>query len=185
MLHSALRYFIAFSKKGGFIVNAIQVVFVLFVFFQGCTYAISPSMVEKSDKTISFEMLRTDPTMYKGRLVIFGGVIAQTSNLKQGTLITVSQKPLDYWGKPVRTNKTGGQFFVFSPRYLDSLTYDAGREITVAAEVAGTSLKALGEGEFDQPMLISKELKLWPRELGKAGAQTQWGDPLYDPQRLP
>lgn len=180
-----LYYAKKFYQRGGTHMNVVTLLCVVLFFFQGCTYAISPSLVEKSDKTISFEMLRTDPAIYKGRLVIFGGVIAQTSNLKQGTLITVIQKPLDYWGKPVRTNKTAGQFLVFSARYLDGLTYSAGREITVAAEVAGTRLHTLGEREFDQPVLISQELKLWPREQGRAGAQTQWGDPLYEPQRQP
>jgi outer membrane lipoprotein len=165
--------------------NALTKIFLAIIFIPGCTYAISPSMVEQCDKTITFEMLRTDPTLYKGRLVIFGGVIVETSNVKQGTVVTVRQKPLDYWGKPVSTNRTGGDFLLFTPRYLDSLTYGAGREVTVAAEVAGTTLKALGEGEFDQPVLVSKELKLWPREQGRPGTQMQWGDPLYDPQRQP
>jgi outer membrane lipoprotein len=165
--------------------NTIVALFGLLLVLQGCTYAISPSMVEKTDKTITFEMLRSDPTVYKGRLVLFGGVISQISNVKQGTLITVVQKPLDYWGKPVRTNKTGGQFLVFSPRYLDALTYDSGREITVAAEVGGTTLDALGDVEYDYPVLVSKELKLWPREQSQPGTQIQWGDPLYDPQQQP
>jgi len=152
---------------------------------QGCTYAISPAMVERTDKTITFEMLREDPTVYKGRIVIFGGVISKINNMNQGTLITVVQKPLDYWGKPERTNYTGGLFLVFFPRYLDALAYDSGREITVAAEVGGTSLEALGKEEYDYPVLVSKELKLWPKEQARPDTQTHWGDPLYDPQQQP
>jgi outer membrane lipoprotein len=165
--------------------NVITVLLGIVVFFQGCTYAISPAVADKADRTITFEMLRADPNLYAGKVVILGGVIAQITAVKQGTLITVVQKPLDYWGKPVRTNKTGGYFLVFSPRYLDSLTHASGRELTVAAEVGGTRLNVLGDTEYDYPVLSSKELKLWPSEQSRPGAQTQWGDPLYDPQRQP
>jgi outer membrane lipoprotein len=165
--------------------NVVTVLLFVVLFFQGCTYAISPALTDKADKAITFEMLRTDPNLYAGKVVILGGVIAQIAAVKQGTLITVVQKPLDYWGKPVRTNKAGGYFLVFYPRHLDSLTYDSGRELTVAAEVGGTKLKVLGDTEYDYPVLASKELKLWPREQTRPGTQTQWGDPLYDPQRQP
>jgi len=157
----------------------------LILSLQGCRYAISPEIVDNADKTITFEMLRSDPDLYQGRLVILGGTIAQITNVKSGVLITVDQKSLDYWGKPMRTTRTGGQYLIFYPRYLDFLSYAPGREITVAATVEGTKLKALGDSEFDYPVLISKELKLWPKEQKRPDAQTQWGDPLYDPQRQP
>jgi len=158
-------------------------VFVLFL--QGCTYALSSAVVDRADKTITFEMLRSDPNQFKGRIVILGGTIEQVADMKQGSLLTVVQKPLDYWGKPVRTTSSGGYYLLFSYRHLDSLSYALGRDITVAAEVAGTRLKALGDNEFDYPLLVLKEYKLWQKDQTRPGAQTQWGDPLYDPQRQP
>ena len=163
--------------------NRTIVLFTLIILLQGCSYAISPTVADKADKTITFEMLRADPGLYKGKIIILGGTIAEITNLKQGSLITVDQKPLDFWNKPTRTTRTGGRFLLFYPRAVDSLTYAFGRELTVAAEVAGTSLKALGDKEYDHPVLVSKELKLWSREQKRPEAQTQWGDPLYDPQR--
>jgi outer membrane lipoprotein len=117
--------------------------------------------------------------------VILGGTVAEITNLKQGSLITVDQKPLDFWGKPTRTSRTGGRFLIYFSRQVDSLTYSPGRELTVAGDVAGTSLKALGDKEYDHPILVSKELRLVPREQKRPDTQPQWGDPLYDPQRQP
>jgi outer membrane lipoprotein len=155
------------------------VLFGIMLFLHGCTYAVSPGMVEKADKTISFEKLRADPDLYQGKLLILGGTIAQITNLKQGSLIEVVQKPLDYWGKPKRTNRTGGRFLVLHSRYLNPMTYAPGRAITVAAEVEGTHSKALGDSAYSYPIVVSKELKLWERER-QSWDSPQWVDPLYD-----
>ena len=153
---------------------------VVALLLQGCTYAISPEMSARADKTISFEMIQADPDTFKGKLVLLGGTIAQTGNSKQGTVIEVVQKPLDYWGKPKRTDRTGGRFLVFSPGYLDAMIFSPGREITVAAEVEGTRSKTLGELEYSYPVVIARELKLWERER-QSWDKPQWIDPLNDP----
>ena len=147
---------------------------------QGCTYAISPEMSARVDKTISFEMIQADPDTFKGKLVLLGGTIAMTVNSEQGTVIEVVQKPLDYWGKPKRTDRTGGRFLVLSPGYLDAMIFAPGREITVAAEVAGARSKSLEGMEYSYPVVIAKELKLWERER-RSWNQPQWIDPLNDP----
>ena len=134
------------------------------LFFQGCSYAISPELAKRADKTIPFETLARDPDPYKGKLVILGGIITQTTPLKKVTLIEVLQKPLDYWGKPRRTDTSGGKFLVYYSSYLDPLVYAPERELTVAAEVEGTRSKALGDIEYSYPLVLSKELKLWPQE---------------------
>ena len=133
------------------------------LFFQGCSYAISPDLARQADKTIPFGALERDPETYKGKLVILGGIITRTTPLKQGTLIEVLQKPLDYWGKPRRTDTTGGKFLVHYAAYLDPLVYAPERELTVAGEVEGTRSEALGDIEYSYPLVLSRELKLWPR----------------------
>ena len=158
--------------------------FTLSLLLQGCTYAISPDMVAETDKTITFEMLQTDPDSFKGKIIILGGTIDQITNTKQGTLIEVIQKPLDYWGKPKRTKKFGGRFLVLSPRYLNPMTYTPGNEVTVAAEIEGTRSKALGEMDYSYPLVIAKELKLWQHER-QTWDKPQWIDPLNNPLKPP
>jgi outer membrane lipoprotein len=155
-----------------------KIVFVsVIMLLQACSYAISPSMTAQVDKTITFEMLQTDPDTFKGKIIILGGTITHIDNIKQGTLIEVIQKPLDYWGKPKRTDKTGGKFLVFYPGHLNTMIFTPNRQITVAAEIEGTRSKALGEKEFTYPLVLSKELKLWEQDRPTWGSP-QWIDPL-------
>ena len=152
------------------------------LFFQGCSYAISPDLSNRADKTIPFESLERDPEPYKGKLIILGGIITQTTPVKHGTLIEVLQKPLDYWGKPRRTDTSGGKFLVYYSAYLDPLVYAPERELTVAAEVEGFHSKALGDTEYSSPVVLSKELKLWPQERQSTYSRPDYMDPLrYNP----
>ncbi len=153
---------------------------VLALLLQACTYAISRDMSDKADKTITFEMLLADPDTFKGKILILGGSISQITHKKQGTILEVDQKPLDYWGKPKRTKKTGGKFLVLYPGFLNTFVYAPGREITMAAEIEGTRSKALGDVEYSYPVVTAKEIKLWEREP-PAAARPTWTDPLYDP----
>jgi outer membrane lipoprotein len=157
----------------------IVVLFALML-LQGCTYAISRDMTAKADKTITFEMLQADPDSFKGKIIILGGTISQITNTKTGTILEVIQRPLDYWGKPKRTSRTGGAFLVLYPGYLNAFVYEPGREVTVAAEVEGTRSKALGEIEYSYPVVVAREMKLWEREP-PATVRPTWIDPLYDP----
>jgi hypothetical protein len=49
------------------------------LFFQGCSYAISPELAKRADKAIPYEALERDPEPYKGKLVILG-IITQTTH---------------------------------------------------------------------------------------------------------
>ncbi len=161
--------------------NRFALAAALLLFLQGCTYAISPDLAGKADKSISFESLERNPERFKGKLVILGGIITQTTTLKQGTLIEVLEKPLDYWGKPRRTDSSGGTFLVYYSAYLDPLVYAPEREITVAAEVEGTHSRVLGDREYAYPVVLSRELKLWPKER-PSHDRPDFMDPLlYDP----
>jgi outer membrane lipoprotein len=156
------------------------VLFCITLFSQGCTYAISPDMAGRADKTITFDKLQSDPVSYKGKIVIFGGTISQITTLKQGSLIEVFQKPLDYWGEPERTRRTGGRFLAFHKGYLNTLAYAPGIDITIAGEVLGTGSPMIGDAQFDYPVILVKELKLWER-APRSQDKPQWMDPLYDP----
>lgn len=148
---------------------------------QSCAYPIAQDLVDRSDKTVSFSMLQTDSDRYHGKLVILGGRIAGVTSLTMGTLLEVDEAPLDYWGKPLRRGAAQGRFLVYSPAYLDPMNYVAGREITVAGEVQGTSLKLPDEGKakkYPYPVLRSRQIKLWPRARNLA--EPEWLDPLYN-----
>jgi len=153
---------------------------VLALLLPGCSYAISSSLADRVDRTITFDQLAAEPDVHAGKIFILGGAIVACEPAKpSGTLITVAQKPLDYWGKPISTTRTGGDFLLYSPERLDTLVFALGRELTAAGEAAGSKPASLGGREFADPVLIIREFKLWekPQRSSRAG-QSQWNDPL-------
>jgi len=153
----------------------------VFLVIQGCSYAISPQIRDSADRSIPYEKLSADPHAYAGRTVILGGEIIDTRNTRSGTIIDVRQKELDLWGKPRRTNRSGGVFLVLHRAQLDPLIYAAGREITVAGEVTRADKAGTGQDLSGYLILRSRELKLWPSER-LTSDKPQWLDPLYDRQ---
>jgi outer membrane lipoprotein len=148
---------------------------------QGCSYAISPQTASHADRTIPFAKLSAEPADYAGKIVILGGEIVETRTVKGGSVIEVRQKDLDYWGKPRRTNRSGGIFLILHRAKLDPMVYAPERELTVAGEVVRGNAESAGADLAGHVVLQSKELKLWPRER-LTSDKPQWLDPLYDPR---
>lgn len=152
---------------------------------QGCSYALSPEITAKADRSVSFEELNANTARYAGRTVILGGVIAETKNLKKGTLIEVVQKELDYWGRPRRTDRSGGRFLVIHPAFLDAMIYAPGREITVGGDLAEEDRRIAGAVLPPYLLVRSRELKLWPGQARTSWDKPEWVDPLYDRSTQP
>ncbi len=146
----------------------------------GCTYAISSAYTDRAERGISFDRLAAEPDANAGKVFILGGVIASCEPAQPaGTLITVMQKPLDYWGRPIGTTKSGGAFLLYSSKRLDPFVFEPGREITAAGEAAGSKPAVLGGREFADPVLIIREVKLWEKQQRSSPAgQPRWDDPL-------
>jgi outer membrane lipoprotein len=160
--------------------NRVSILFVIGLLLQGCTYAISPAVTSQADRTVLFESLQNNPDHYKGRTLIFGGTITQLIITKQGTIIEIAQKTLDYWGKPERTMRSRGVFRAFYPSQLNALLYTPGTDITVAGALLGSNDLRQGDDPNRYPTLHVREMKLWVKEKS-TWDKPQWMDPLYDP----
>ena len=147
---------------------------------QGCTYAVSPAVRRAADASIPFEKLQADPAAFAGKLLILGGTIAEVAGVKQGTVIEIIQRDLDYWGRPERTEQTAGRFYILHPKQLDPMVYAPGRTVTVAGEVQMPGSQTLDSRRDDHPVLVPRELKLWERERPSTWERPQWIDPLYE-----
>src|SRR5512138_364685 len=172
-------------NRGPMSVRIIPIILCLALFVLGCSYAISPDVKAAADRSLRFEKIAQDPSAHRGKIVILGGTIVAARSVKNVTQIEVAQKELDYWGKPRRTDHTGGNFIIQYAGRLDTMmVYVPGRELTVAAEVTGTEAPTLEGSTAAWPLLLSRELKLWPVER-KSWDKPQWMDPLYDRNASP
>ena len=139
--------------------------------FAACAPAISKQYREQADQSLSFPVLAADPSAYKGKTVIMGGVIAQTTTRTGETELEIVQKPLDSANMPETTDKSEGRFLVIVDRFLDPLIYKKDRKITVAGEVVGSEVRKLDNLDYTYPVIRSQEIKLWP--------QTRSGVPVF------
>jgi len=130
----------------------------------GCAPVISKQIRTQVAKDLTLSIVSKDPEAYKGKVVLWSGIIVKSVNVKEGTLIEVLQKPAGRRGKPKDVDKSEGRFLVLYPGYLDVAIYSQGRKITVAGEVKGKKIKPLGEVEYTYPLISSKEIYLWPKE---------------------
>ena len=163
------------SKLGFFVL--------LFLITFGCAYPISENLRQETQKNLSFSMVLQDPMAYKGAIVIWGGKIIKTFNRKHGTEILVLQTPLNWRERPEGEESSRGRFIAKSPGYLDAAVYRAGRKVTVAGEVSGKETLPVGEIEYTYPVVIIREIHLWPKEKAYyyPPPDYYWGWGLYPP----
>jgi len=119
---------------------------------------------EQIAKELTLSEVLKDPQAYKGKIVLWSGVIITSVNLKEGTMIEVLQKPADIQGRPKDVDESEGRFLALYPGYLDVAIYNGGRRVTVAGEVKGKKIQRLGEIEYTYPLISAREIHLWPVE---------------------
>lgn len=127
----------------------------------GCAPVISSNLRDQAAPGITFEQVFKDPTRYRGKTVIWGGVIVRSENKREGTLLEVLQKPTDYAGRPLETDRSGGRFLALYKGFLDVALYAEGREVTIAGRIEGRRTLPLGEIRYAYPLIRILEAHLW------------------------
>jgi len=132
----------------------------LAVLLSGCVHVISKDLREAADPGATFGEILKNPNAYKGKGVVWGGEIIETTNKQDGTtLIEVFQRSLTWREEP--TGSSEGRFLVRVDSYLDTYVYRKGRKITVAGELLGEDVRPLGEMDYRYPLVLSRQLHLW------------------------
>ncbi len=133
----------------------------------GCARPFPSRITDQVDKRVSFADLHKDPRSYKGKWVMFAGVIVASITENDGsTYLEIVQKPADNDGRPLRTDESGGRFIAVSKQFLDPAVYQGGRVITVVGEVIGDSVRPLGGMSYRYPLLAVEALHLWEPSYG-------------------
>ncbi|MDA8172361.1 MAG: Slp family lipoprotein [Nitrospiraceae bacterium] len=137
----------------------------ILIFISSCAAPISKRYRQEATPNVTFPLVFQDPAAYKGSIVIWGGVIIRTVNLKNGSELFILETPLGSREKPKGSDYARGRFIAISSSYLDSLVYRRGRKVTLAGEVAGereiVSLK--GKQSYTYPVVMIKDIHLWKR----------------------
>jgi len=130
------------------------------------TFSCAPfprEVMKQVDPSIRFQELRKDPEKYVGKKVLFGGVIIETLNRKDESVLKVIQTELDIEKRPIRPDQSAGRFWVRAAGFLDPAIYRQGREVTVLGEVVGKEVSPLGEIEYTYPVILAEKIRLWEK----------------------
>ena len=145
--------------------------FFLFV-AAGCAYPISKELRHQANKDLTFSQVIQNPEAYTGKIVIWGGLIMETSNPPDGGEIIVLQTPLDS-GEYPNTKSTHGEFIARAATFLDPVIYKKGRMVTLAGEIVGKREKVLEVMRYTSPVVGIKEIFLWSKK------RVWWQPPSY------
>ena len=154
-------------RLSGFLLSG----FFLFV-ASGCAYPISKELRHQANKDLTFSQVIQHPEAYTGKIVMWGGLIMETSNPPDGGEIIVLQTPLDS-GEYPNTKSTYGQFIAKVATFLDPVIYKKGRMVTLAGEIVGKREKTLEVMRYTYPVVGIKELFLWSKQ------RVWWQPPSY------
>jgi outer membrane lipoprotein len=117
--------------------------------------------MDQVDPTLDFRVVQKDPSAFQGKTVLWGGIIVETLNRADETLIKVRQTDLDYQTRPTNVDRSQGRFLILYGGFLDPAIYREGREITAAGEISGKEALPLGNFHYSYPVLKAKEIYLW------------------------
>ncbi len=126
-----------------------------------CAPTFSREALNRVDRTVPFRQLQAAPDSYRGRWLLEGGVIIETRNTREGTVIEVLERPLDRQGRPRETDDSAGRFLIQSDQFLDPADFHPGKRISLVGEVTGQEVRPLGDMHYRYPVLTAKELHLW------------------------
>ena len=150
------------------------------VFLTGCAHVISADVLREINQDITFADLRENPGAFEGQLVLVGGIIVETVNQDDGTLLEIYQTRLNKTGRPVKPDVSGGRFLAFSGDYMDREIFRKGRKVTIAGTVRGERTQKLGEVDYRYPYLLIREIHLWAVEsLYTYDRYPYWYSPWY------
>ena len=140
--------------------RALLILTAFLTLLTGCGSVISKAVLKETDRSIVLEMVQGNPELYRGRKVLWGGVIIRSENLESSTEIEVLETGLS-WNDMPSENESRGRFLIEAMRYLDTALFKEGRMITVAGTVKGVETRKIGKMDYPYPVITPVEIRLF------------------------
>lgn len=149
-----------------------------------CASGVPQQIRQEPTDSPTLEQVLADPAAHVSRPVRWGGVILETENRANSTLVTVLALPLSGSGKPQLGDDSAGRFVAVVPLFLDPKVYSKDRRFTVSGTLAGSETRKVGEFPYRYPVVEAQHHYLWPVEpkLPPRYRDPWWDNPWwYDP----
>ena len=127
------------------------------------------------DQSLTPQSVVAEPDLSRGKIMLWGGTILETRNLKDSTQIEVLAYPLNTSHRPLLESKPLGRFIIQHQGYLEPTTYAQGRVLTVLGKVSGSQSGSVGESTYNYAVIKSKQLHLWSLDSGRNRSSFHFG----------
>lgn len=128
----------------------------------GACAGLPPAVKNVPVTDVTYSQASRNPSSYENTSVRWGGVVIDVQNEENYTLVQVLSYPLNYYGRPQLTKRSGGRFVIKSSEFLDPAVYAKDRELTVAGVIKGDIERTIGNKKVRLPLLSSTAIYLWP-----------------------
>lgn len=129
------------------------------ILLAGCS-TLSKEARRGADRKLTIDQVQSSPETYKGRKVIWGGLIIQTENLEEFSQIEVLETELTIEDIPT-DGKSRGRFLIRTPRYIDPDIFRKDKRITVVGTIKGTQAGKIGKMNYAYLVIEPLEMKLF------------------------
>ena len=168
-------------KRDNMIMKRIFFISVVVLVLSACSPVLTREVMNQGMRDVSFNQLRQAPDVYKGKLFILGGLIAETRFSEKGSQIEALSVPVNSLGYLRESERTQGRFLAVYPKskgLLDPMVYKRGREVTMAGEFLEARKGKIDEMEYVYPVFEIREIYLWE---DRKDYDRPYYYPYYDP----
>jgi len=111
----------------------------------------------------------------RGKAVMWGGAIVQSTNTPTGTRLEVLAYPLDRKQRPNEGKPALGRFLAIEDSYLETMDFAQGRQVTLIGRITGLEQGTIGEAPYTYPVVDVDEIFLWPVAQPSSGPRFTFG----------
>lgn len=149
---------------------------VLITLALGACATSSPFDLKGVNRSLSPELAKSG-TAHQGQTAIWGGLIIQSTNMKDHGEIEVLSYPLNEQGEPNRGASAQGRFFIQQDGYLETAQYAPGRWVSVLGKVKPPVQGKVGSADYTFAVIKAIQLELWPdpSQSGDSNTRFQFG----------
>ncbi len=134
----------------------------LLCYLSACTTKIPKEISHPPHSLITISDIQSQPELYSGTSVRWGGIISQTEHSHQHTQLIIIAYSLNKQGRPIAGDHSEGRFVANIKGFLEPTVYNAERALTINGQVTGLQTINIGDFPYAHPVIDVTQFYLWP-----------------------
>jgi len=145
----------------GFIDVKCTVFLLLLTICVGCASKPASSISQAVVDEVTLTQARSAGDAYLGSIVRWGGIVTEVENKADKTWVFLVGRALRDDEKPISDSPSEGRFIASFDGFIDPLVYKAGRPLTVVGSIEGSTVRPIGEYDYQFPIVTVRDSHLW------------------------